>query len=90
MSLLSLSFFLFSLIFAINFLFTVHHCPKQEGDDANSHDTHQREHDVGYQFATASCAHGGAFECFAVVKMFIAAMQETLKSVTATVVMAVV
>ena len=50
--------FFFSLIFAINFLFTVHHCPKQEGDDANSHDTHQREHDVGYQFATASSAHG--------------------------------
>ena len=32
--------------------------PKQEGEDANSHDTHQREHDVGYQFATVSCAHG--------------------------------
>ena len=48
----------FSLIFAINFLFSVHHCPKQEGEDANSHDTHQREHDVGYQFATVSCAHG--------------------------------
>ena len=39
-------------------LFTVHHCPKQEGEDANSHDTHQREHDVGYQFATTSGAHG--------------------------------
>ena len=52
------SFFLFSLIFAINFLFSVHHCPKQEGEDANSHDTHQREHDVGYLFATVSCAHG--------------------------------
>ena len=48
----------FSLIFAINFLFSVHHCPKQEGEDANSHDTHQREHDVGYLFATVSCAHG--------------------------------
>ena len=48
----------FSLIFAINFLFSVHHCPKQEGEDANSHDTHQREHDVGYLFPTVSCAHG--------------------------------
>ena len=54
----SIFFSFFSLIFAINFLFSVHHCPKQEGEDANSHDTHQREHDVGYQFATASCAHG--------------------------------
>ncbi len=51
-------FSFFSLIFAICFLFSVHHCPKQEGEDANSHDTHQCEHDVGYQFATASCAHG--------------------------------
>ena len=54
----SIFFSFFSLIFAINFLFSVHHCPKQEGEDANSHDTHQREHDVGYQFATVSCAHG--------------------------------